>query len=162
VIPSLPPAPPPSSSAVRSVMQGNRGQDTKPEVLLRAELHRRGLRFRKHAQPLPDVPCRVDIVFSRARVAVFVDGCFWHRCPKHGVRPHANAGYWNAKLDRNVARDSANDAALRTAGWLVLRVWEHERPPDAADRVEQVVRGKARMKATDAPDAHGERSGPDA
>ncbi len=79
-------------------------------------------------------------MFAGARVAVFVDGCFWHRCPEHGVEPRTNASYWQAKLDRNVARDRRNDAALAAAGWLVVRIWEHEQPEVAADRVEAAVR----------------------
>ncbi len=121
-------------------MQGNRSSETGPEVALRSELHRRGLRFRKHHQVLPAVRCRADIVFSKARVAVFVDGCFWHRCPLHLTDPRTNSAYWAAKLDRNVARDRRNDAVLEAAGWHVVRVWEHEIPSVAADRVEAVLR----------------------
>src|SRR4051812_29059196 len=87
---TLPPAPPPSSDASRAVMVANRGADTAPELALRSILHRRGLRFRKHVAPLPGLRCRADVVFTRARVAVFVDGCFWHRCPDHATFPKAN------------------------------------------------------------------------
>lgn len=133
---AVPKPPPPSSSAVRSVMQGNRGSDTRPEVALRSALHRRGLRFRKGIRPLgARVRCRADVVFTSARVAVFVDGCFWHRCPDHGTRPRTHADYWQAKLDGNVARDRANDEALAAAGWRVVRVWEHEDPVGAASRI---------------------------
>ena len=121
-------------------MQGNRSTETRPEVALRSELHRRGLRFRKHRQVTPALRCRADVVFSKARVAVFVDGCFWHRCPEHLTDPRTNSSYWAAKLDRNVARDRRNDAALEAAGWLVVRVWEHESPSGAADRVEAALR----------------------
>src|SRR5262249_50711210 len=117
-----------SSEATRAVMQGNRSRDTQPEVLLRSALHRRGLRFRKNVRVVPSLQCRVDIAFKAARVAVFVDGCFWHRCPEHGVEPSSNTGYWTEKLTRNVARDSRNDAELASAGWQVIRVWEHEDP----------------------------------
>jgi DNA mismatch endonuclease (patch repair protein) len=116
-------------------MQGNRGVDTKPEVALRSSLHRLGLRFWKNKRPSREVRCRADIVFPRARVAVFVDGCFWHRCPTHGVSPSANSDYWRAKLDRNVARDRRNDRELAAAGWRVVRVWEHDVPDEAAARV---------------------------
>jgi DNA mismatch endonuclease (patch repair protein) len=81
------------------------------------------------------------MAFTRARVAVFVDGCFWHRCPDHGTSPATNSSYWQAKLDRNVARDRANDAALVAAGWRVVRVWEHEPPEGAAERIVAVVEG---------------------
>src|SRR5436190_156498 len=85
---AVPAAPPPSSSAIRTVMQGNRGVDTRPEVALRSALHRRGLRFRKGMRPPgTEVRCRPDVIFPPARIAVFVDGCFWHRCPEHGTRP---------------------------------------------------------------------------
>lgn len=118
-------------------MQGNRKVGTRPEVALRSELHRRGLRFRKNAPirtPLRLV--RPDIIFTRRRLAVFVDGCFWHRCPQHGTSPRTNSPYWSAKLDRNVARDTATDEALRAAGWSVVHVWEHEPIVQAADVVE--------------------------
>src|SRR3954453_17637690 len=101
-------------------MRRNPRRDTKPEVALRSELHRVGLRFRK------DFPIRTservvraDVVFTRPRLAVFVDGCFWHRCPLHGNVPRANTEYWVPKLERNVHRDRAVDAALEAAGWTV-------------------------------------------
>lgn len=120
-------------------MLGNRSRDTAPELALRHLLHRRGLRYRLDDVPEPTVRCRADIVFRRARVAVFVDGCFWHRCPIHATAPKANAEYWAAKFDRNVARDRRNDAALAAAGWTVVRVWEHEDPRQAADRVASIL-----------------------
>lgn len=136
-----PPPPPATSPAASTVMRANTGTDSRPERLLRAALHRRGLSFRKNMRP-PGISCRVDILFVSARVAVFVDGCFWHRCPDHGVRPVSNKSYWDAKLDRNVARDRANDEALAGAGWTVVRVWEHESPESAADQIADVVRGR--------------------
>ena len=123
-------------------MQGNRGVDTRPELALRSELHRRGNRFRKAMAPVKGVRCRADIVFGRARVAVFVDGCFWHRCPEHGTSPRTNSEYWQVKLDRNVARDRRNDDALAASGWAVVRVWEHEDVLDAANRVEAILRSR--------------------
>lgn len=83
---------------------------------------------------------RPDVVFTKSRVAVFVDGCFWHRCPEHGNEPRTNTGYWGPKLDRNVARDAAVNEALDYAGWTVIRGWEHEPPTAIADRVEAVIR----------------------
>jgi DNA mismatch endonuclease (patch repair protein) len=139
----LPVAPAASSLAVRRIMQGNRSSETRPEIALRSELHRRGRRFRKHHQVMPGLRCRADIVFSKARVVVFVDGCFWHRCPEHLTDPRTNSAYWAAKLDRNIARDRRNDAALEACGWRVVRVWEHELPADAADRVEAVLGERA-------------------
>ncbi len=123
-------------------MRRNPRRDTQPEIALRSELHRRGLRFRK--DPPLRVPGRVvrpDVAFTRARVAVFVDGCFWHVCPVHGNQPRVNIAYWRPKLARNVARDRAVDSALQAAGWRVLRAWEHEAPATVADRVEAIVRG---------------------
>ncbi|WP_225755642.1 very short patch repair endonuclease [Actinotalea sp. Marseille-Q4924] len=110
-------------------------RDTAPEVLLRHDLHRRGLRFRVD-HPLPGLPRRrADVLFPRARIAVFIDGCFWHACPDHGTQPVSNAAWWSAKLERNVARDRSTDAHLAAIGWTVLRIWEHEDPSMAADRV---------------------------
>ena len=120
-------------------MQGNRSAETLPEVALRSALHRTGLRFRKNARPHPGIRCRADIVFPTERIAVFVDGCFWHRCPEHGTDPRTNSRYWRAKLDRNVARDRRNDADLGAAGWIVLRVWEHEPVLEAVARITRTV-----------------------
>jgi DNA mismatch endonuclease, patch repair protein len=122
------------------VMQGNRSRDTGPELALRRILHRRGLRYRIEAVVEQGIRCRADILFRPRRVAVFVDGCFWHRCPIHATDPTANAEYWQAKFDRTVSRDRANDTALIAAGWTVIRVWEHEDPCEAADRIEAVIR----------------------
>jgi len=122
-------------------MRANPRTGTEPEMALRSELHRRGLRFRK------DLPLRVrervvrpDIVFTRARLAVFIDGCFWHACPEHGTQPRANSDYWRPKLERNVARDRAVNEALTDAGWRVLRAWEHEPVSDVAQRVQALLR----------------------
>ena len=128
-------SPPASSSHARRTMQANPRAHTKPERLLRSELHRRGLRFRVDVRPVRDMPCRADIVLRRHRIAVFVDGCFWHRCPLHSSMPRTNVEYWEEKFARNVARDRRNSSALRSAGWHVLRFWEHEDVSEAADRV---------------------------
>jgi DNA mismatch endonuclease (patch repair protein) len=127
------PYPHPTSGDVSKRMRANPRCDTKPEIALRSELHRLGLRFRKDLPlRLADRIVRPDVVFTRARLAVFVDGCFWHRCPAHGNVPRANGGYWGPKLDRNVARDRAVDRALGDAGWRVLRAWEHDDPARVA------------------------------
>jgi DNA mismatch endonuclease (patch repair protein) len=118
-------------------MIANTGRDSGPEMALRRELHRRGRRFRKHYRPLAGVRCTPDIVFTRARVAIFVDGCFWHSCPDHATMPRSNAAWWEAKLKGNVERDRRNDADLEASGWKVLRVWEHEDSVAAADRIER-------------------------
>jgi DNA mismatch endonuclease (patch repair protein) len=112
-------------------------RDSKPELRLREELHRLGLRYRIQLRGLPGTP---DIAFTRARIAVFVDGCFWHRCPEHGVSPKSNRDWWQVKLDGNVARDRRNDLALTGLGWLSFRVWEHEDPVEAALRVAELWR----------------------
>jgi DNA mismatch endonuclease (patch repair protein) len=138
----LPLPPRPSSRTARAVMQGNSKKDTRPEQALRSDLHRRGLRFRKHDALLSGGRCRPDIVFRKARLAVFVDGCFWHGCPDHGTRPVTNSAYWSAKLDRNMERDREYDVLLERAGWRVVRVWEHEEVSTAADRVERALTGE--------------------
>jgi len=123
-------------------MRANRRVNTKPERLLRSELHRAGLRFRKDMRlDLGDVTVRPDLVFTRARLAVFVDGCFWHQCPDHFQMPRANREYWEPKIARNVERDRAADLALKREGWTVLRFWEHVAPADAAEAVRAAVPG---------------------
>lgn len=130
------PYPTPSSVAVSAVMRGNRRRDTRPELALRRAVHSRGFRFRvDYAIELPTMRVRPDIVFTRSRVAVFVDGCFFHCCPEHGNQPRKNVEYWAPKLSRNVARDRRVDAALQRAGWSVVRAWEHEPIEDATTRV---------------------------
>lgn len=114
-------------------------RDTTPELALRSELHRRGFRFRVDRAPVPGLRSRADIVFGPARVAVYVDGCFWHSCPEHGTRPKANADWWGRKLDRNQERDRETDRVLGEHGWEVVRIWEHEDPIEAADRVAKAV-----------------------
>jgi DNA mismatch endonuclease (patch repair protein) len=117
-------------------------RDTAPELALRSELHRRGLRFRVDRVPMRGMRSRADLVFGPARVAVYVDGCFWHSCPEHGTMPKANAEFWKIKLTRNQERDTATDNFLRENGWAVLRIWEHEDPCEAADRVQSIVRSR--------------------
>jgi len=120
-------------------MRRVRSRDTSPEVALRRELHRRGLRYSLRRK-LPGSP---DVIFVRAGVAVFIDGCFWHGCPEHCRRPSSNTGYWNAKIDRNIARDRRVDRTLQEQGWRVVRLWEHEvkeSPARCAARVARIVR----------------------
>jgi DNA mismatch endonuclease, patch repair protein len=120
-------------------MSRQRRRDTQPELALRSELHRRGMRFRVHRRPLPAVRREADVVFPSARVAVFVDGCFWHGCPKHRTWPQRNSPFWASKIEGNVRRDSETDALLAEAGWAAVRVWEHERPERAAARIARLV-----------------------
>jgi DNA mismatch endonuclease (patch repair protein) len=122
-------------------MAANRRRDTSPEIRLRSALHRRGLRFRVDV-PIPASgrrPIRPDIVFTRQRLAVFIDGCFWHSCPQHGSSPASNADYWQPKLARNRQRDTQADCLLRETGWSVLRIWEHVLLEDAVRAVTQAL-----------------------
>lgn len=122
-------------------MQRQKTRDTEPELALRRILHARGLRYRVDTQPLPGLRRRADLVFGPAKVAVFVDGCFWHGCPKHRQRQTtANTTYWTDKVAGNSRRDVETDAALAEAGWLAVRVWEHDDPETMADLVEAQVR----------------------
>lgn len=130
-----------SNATVRRRMERQRRADTAPEIALRRALHRLGLRFRVNLAPVPGSRRRADVVFTRARVAVFVDGCFWHVCPEHATWPKANAEWWREKLEANVRRDRRTDAELERQGWLPLRVWEHENVLTAAERVAYHVRG---------------------
>jgi DNA mismatch endonuclease (patch repair protein) len=124
--------PHPTSPGRSANMRANRRSDTKPEMALRRALHGQGLRYRKdYRLDLDGGRVRPDIAFTARRVAVFVDGCFWHVCPEHGTQPANNTWYWGPKLTRNVERDRAADAALAAAGWQVVRIWEHV-PLDAA------------------------------
>lgn len=132
--------PVPSSPGVSERMSRARRRDTAPELLIRREAHARGLRYRVDCA-LPGMPRRrADLVFRRAHVAVFVDGCFWHSCPQHSSIPRANQEWWADKLRRNSARDRGTDAHLEAIGWTVLRFWEHEDPAGAVDVIEATVR----------------------
>lgn len=132
-----------SSAAVRRVMQGNKRRDTAPEVAVRRALHASGLRYRVD-WPLPfDRRRKADVVFTKARVAVFIDGCYWHGCPLHYSEPSTNSAYWSAKIARNVARDRDTDARLQSNGWTVLRHWEHEAVSEVTRVVLATVRGEA-------------------
>lgn len=122
-------------------------RDTRPELAIRRELHRRGFRFRVD-WPLPGLPRRrADIAFTRARVVVFVDGCFWHACPEHGTAARTNADWWAEKLACNVRRDRETDRFLRSAGWTVCRVWEHQDVAESADLVAAAITGAAPLTA---------------
>lgn len=122
-------------------MRRVKGANTSCELALRSALHQRGLRYSLRKQ----LPGRPDIIFVRARVAVFVDGCFWHGCPEHCRRPATNRAYWDKKINRNMARDSRVNAELKELGWRVVRIWEHEvkqSPNRCAARIERVVRNR--------------------
>lgn len=123
-----------STLAVRNRMLATRRRDTPLEVEIRSLLHRAGYRFRVDYK-LPGVRSRGDIVFPRQRVAVFIDGCFWHGCPEHGTWPKANAAWWRAKLEGNIERDKRVNEALTDEGWKVIRIWEHETGALASSRI---------------------------
>jgi DNA mismatch endonuclease, patch repair protein len=121
-----------SSEAVRRSMQSNRPRDTKPELRLRRAAHALGLRFRVSARPLPNVRRTADLLFTRVKIAVFVDGCYWHGCPEHHTVAKTNAEFWADKVETNRRRDRETNALLEENGWLVIRVWEHEPIGDVA------------------------------
>lgn len=140
------PYPEPASQAVTATMRGNRRRDTRPELQIRSILHRRGLRFyvdksiRTNGRSV-----RPDIVFPRLKVAVFIDGCFWHGCPEHGRRPRSNTEYWRWKLEQNHDRDARVTTALQIGGWDVLRIWEHVPPEEASDQIELALHIRRRV-----------------
>lgn len=120
-------------------MLGNRNRDTAPELLLRSLVHAAGLRYRVAAKPLPKMRRTADMVFRPVKVAVFIDGCYWHGCPEHFVMPKTNRSYWEEKIGRNIQRDRDTDNRLAEAGWLVLRFWEHLEPEACAATVIKAV-----------------------
>lgn len=135
----MPDSPVPSSELASRRMKNTPTRDTPAELAIRRLLHSMGLRYRVDVRADPALRRRADVVFSRAKVAVFVDGCFWHACPDHGTSPKSNAAWWEEKLRTNVARDRDTDQRLRSAGWAVVRVWEHEDPASAAAAIAEVV-----------------------
>lgn len=128
-----------SSPAVRRSMIGNRNRDTRPELVVRSLLHRRGMRFRVAARPIKGLRRTADIVFRPAKTAVQIDGCYWHGCPDHYKPPRTNPGYWSEKIVRNTTRDRDSDEQWSAAGWIVLHFWEHESPEDVVNAVAAVV-----------------------
>lgn len=129
---------------MRARMRTQRERDTGVEREIRSRVHAFGLRYQLHRRLLPASRREVDMVFPTARVAVFVDGCFWHSCPRHGTWPKNNAPFWRRKLEENVRRDRDTDARLIADGWRVLRVWEHEAAEEAAARIAEVVRARGK------------------
>lgn len=123
-------------------MQGNRGRDTRPEMAVRRLVHAQGLRYRVNARPEGDLRRTADLLFSRGKVAVFIDGCYWHRCPTHFTMPATNADFWSEKITRNQERDIETKSILEERGWLVLRFWEHTQASVVADQVGAAVRDR--------------------
>jgi DNA mismatch endonuclease, patch repair protein len=147
-VPSSPPASQSwaSSEIVRKQMQANKSRDTRPELALRSQVHQLGMRYRVAVRPVPTIRRSADLVFTRAHVAVFLDGCFWHGCPEHHRPSQRNEEFWREKIMRNRARDAETDQLLVGAGWTVVRIWEHESPEIAALRVREVVAAKRRLR----------------
>ena len=137
-------AAPPVDASKRQAMQAQRERDTSPELALRRALFSRGLRYRVHRRVVPGVRRTLDVVFPTEKVAVEVRGCFWHACPRHATWPKHNAEWWSEKLTRNRARDKDTEERLKSAGWKVVIVWEHEDAQRAAQRVLHVVETRRR------------------
>lgn len=138
--------PHPTTPTASVIMRANVSKDTRPEMRLRSALHRAGARYRVHLAIRVDAgrPVSVDVAFVRRRVAVFVDGCFWHACPEHGTMPAANRAYWERKLRRNRERDLETADRLSRAGWLAIRVWEHEDATIASKRILAALAARSR------------------
>ena len=133
-----------SSGLVRRRMQAQVRRGTGPELLLRRALHGEGLRYFVHRRPIANLRRDADIVFPKLKVAVFVDGCFWHGCEQHGRRERwTNEWYWPAKIARNRERDADTDARLASAGWTVVRIWEHDPVAESVARVKNALRAAA-------------------
>ena len=138
-----------SSEAALKRMQAAKPRDTAAELAIRLLLHRKGLRYRVDSKPLKDVNRRADIVFRSAKVAIFVDGCFWHGCPVHGTQAKANAEFWRMKIERNQQRDAETTTQLEKAGWKVIRIWEHENPQEASEKIYNII--VSRTKGREGP-----------
>ena len=141
-------APIASSQRVANVMRGNRSRDTAPELSVRRLLHARGRRFRVNLRPVASLRRTADIVFTRHRIAVFIDGCYWHGCPEHHTTPKTNTAYWSAKVQGNRDRDVRVGALLADTGWTVLRFWEHQDPAAVAAAIIDAV-GERRVGGAD-------------
>jgi DNA mismatch endonuclease (patch repair protein) len=141
-------APRASSAAVRRVMQANLPRDTGPELALRQALHAAGFRFRKDYRPERSQRCKADVVFPRKKLCIFVDGCFWHRCPIHFELPKTNAAWWDEKIEATVERDHRQTHSLTSNGWTVIRVWEHDVVTRALRRIVAMVAKYLRRVST--------------
>ncbi len=141
-------------------MQSNKGRDTKPELQIRRAVHALGLRYRVNARPLPQFRRTADLVFTRARVAVFIDGCFWHGCPEHHTVAKTNAEFWSRKVEGNRNRDAETDRILSEAGWQVVRIWEHEATSTAARKIYDAWADAIRVKITPARASPQSTAGP--
>ena len=132
-------SPEPLDDVVRRRMENQRRRDTGLEIAIRKALHALGYRFRIDYRLEPSLRCRGDIVFTRKKVVVFVDGCFWHGCPHHGTTPKNNRVWWTEKIAANKVRDARNSAALIELGWKVVRIWEHEEVTSAVRTIQEAL-----------------------
>lgn len=137
--------PEPSSAEAQKRMRRVRQRNTGVELELRSALHRLGLRFRLHGRIIPNRTRTADIVLMGVKVAVFVDGCFWHSCPEHKTLPKANRVWWREKLRANVLRDRESNRILRSLGWVVVRIWQHDDFHEAANQIFEVVSRRKEM-----------------
>ena len=135
-----------SSIAALNRMRAAKPRDTAPEKAIRSAIHSRGLRFRIDSKPIKELNRRADIVLRSVKVAIFIDGCFWHGCPIHGTQAKANAEFWCSKIKRNQERDADTTRQLKEAGWKVIRVWEHEDPMEAAEKIYNSIRNNSKIK----------------
>ena len=138
-----PPTTAPDTATRRRMLRVGQA-NTAAEVAIRRILFARGLRYRVDHKPVQSLRTKADLAFLGPRVAVYINGCFWHGCPDHGTWPKKNEVFWRRKIEANVARDKRIDAALEATGWMVVRVWEHESPETAADRIERLVRNRVK------------------
>lgn len=145
----LPEMPLPSSEQARRRMETIRQRNTAPEMALRTELHRLGLRYRVNAMPIQGMRRRADVIFPKARVAVYVHGCFWHGCPLHATWPKANAAFWREKIEENRRRDADTSRRLIEAHWQPVEVWEHEDPREAAEKIAALIRSRNTRRAAE-------------
>jgi len=143
--PKLSVKPSASSPDALKRMKNQRQRDTYPEIRLRSILHRMGFRYRTHLEPISGLRICADILFPKIKIALFVDGCFWHSCPEHGTVPKANRQWWKQKLATNVERDEKREKTLQSKGWTVIRIWEHEDPEIASQNIAKAVRQAYRV-----------------
>jgi DNA mismatch endonuclease (patch repair protein) len=134
-----------SSEAALRRMKAAKPRDTAPEKAIRSALHRMGLRYSIDAKPVKELNRRADILFRSLKIAIFIDGCFWHGCPIHGTQAKANAEFWYTKINRNQERDVHTTEYLEKAGWKVIRVWEHEDPLVASKKIYDIVRKRQKL-----------------
>jgi len=144
----------PSSPEASRRMAKVRQKGTGAEIALRRELYRRGLRYRVDFEVLKKPRRVADIAFPGLRIAIFVDGCFWHGCTEHATWPKQNSDFWRQKIETNRTRDANTNEWLRNIGWMVLRFWEHEPPTDAADIVVQTVAMGRSKRSASSPGSH--------